>query len=94
MQGGQLESALGSVSFAALTLELLAFSQILLVVASWAAVHLQLLDPAYYHVHCTVGFSGVLFGMKTVATWLLPQQTERISGIPVPSKVWLSACCL
>ena len=89
MQGGQLESALGTKAFAGLILELTAVSQVLLVAVSWAAVQLQFLGPAYYFSHCTVGFSGVLFGMKAVATWLLPQQAGRVAGIAVPSKVRL-----
>ena len=84
---------MGSPAFMLLTAELMVVSQLLLVAASWGAVQLQLLAPAYYFSHCTVGFSGVLFGYKTVATWLLPQQAGSISGIPVPSKVKCSSSC-
>ena len=93
LQGGQLETSIGSPAFMLLTAELMAVSQLLLVAVSWGAVQFQLLAPAYYFSHCTIGFSGVLFGYKTVATWLLPQQTGSLSGIPVPSKVTRSSSC-
>ena len=42
-------------------------------------------------MQCTVGFSGVLFGLKTVLNWTTPS-VESVQGITLPSKV-LAACC-
>lgn len=69
-KGVQLEASMGSASFAALVGELWLSSHLLLCAAYWVArAHLWRVVPGLaedYHSVCAVGFSAILFGLKTV----------------------------
>ncbi|GBF96816.1 hypothetical protein Rsub_09672 [Raphidocelis subcapitata] len=84
-KGARLEARLGPATFAALTAELLALSQGLLVVGAWAVAEAV---PEYRHLYtstCAVGFSGVLFAYKVVLNHD-DATTSTVLGIPLPTK--------
>ncbi|CAO2167540.1 unnamed protein product [Urochloa humidicola] len=86
--GVQLETYMGSAEFASMVAALIGLSQ---GITGLLSQILSLLgcDIAYYG-HQTVGFSGVLFGMKVVLTaW--PNRVIWLSGTLIPAKyaVWV-----
>lgn len=87
LQGSILEPRLGSLGFLGLVAQLLAASQGLLVALVWmAARYTSLLD--HYRSMCAIGFSGVLFGLKTVLSYSVDaQQQQHVAGLPIPGKV-------
>ena len=86
MQGGLLEPRLGSFRFLALIAELLAVSHALMVGLAWAASQWATALADHYKHTCTVGFSAVLFGLKTVLAHTLPGD-QQIAGVTMPGKV-------
>ncbi|XP_077226826.1 rhomboid-like protein 14, mitochondrial [Tasmannia lanceolata] len=82
-KGIQLENSMGSIEFACMVAELLAMSQgITLVLAK--GLLLFDYDRAYYSEY-SVGFSGVLFGMKVVLNSLSDNYTS-VHGVIVPTR--------
>ncbi|CAO2203253.1 unnamed protein product [Urochloa humidicola] len=85
--GVPLERSMGSAEFASMVAALLGLSQGIAVLLSQC---LSLLgDSTAYYDHHTIGFSGVLFGMKTVLTgrW---NYFVWLPGMDIPAKyvVW------
>ena len=64
--GVQLERSMGSAEFASMVVALLGLSQGIAVLLSQGLS--LLVDSFAYYDHHSIGFSGVLFGMKAVLT--------------------------
>nr|DAD32876.1 TPA_asm: hypothetical protein HUJ06_011727 [Nelumbo nucifera] len=83
-KGIQLETSMGSVEFASMTLALVGMSQGITLLLARALLLFFDYERAYYHEHA-VGFSGVLFAMKVI----LNSQSENytyVHGLIVPAR--------
>ena len=88
-QGLKLERFYGSERFAVMVAGTLLGSQgIFLALASLCAT---VLGWRSQMMTCTVGFSGVLFALKVILNFTVPEHMQSIYGIPVHSKyaAWL-----
>ena len=86
VQGAQLEPAMGPGPYIALIATLTVTSHLLVVLLSFlGASFIPLLASGFYS-GCSVGFSAVIFALKVVLNVHSPG-TQRIAGIPVPTKV-------
>lgn len=83
-KGYQLEMRLGSVKFAKLVALLLVLSHSTLVAVSFLlATYTSWVSP--YKYECAVGFSAVLFAMKTILNDSEPTYT-RMQGFSIPTR--------
>ncbi|XP_034238409.1 rhomboid-related protein 4-like [Thrips palmi] len=80
-----LEPWYGSANFALLLVFLTAFTNVCYVITAMVVAEL-FSNNAHLHT-CVIGFSGVLFALKVIATMETnPNAQTKIAGIPMPSK--------
>ena len=80
-QGTQLESRMGTLTFAKLVGNLLATSHAIFVALTWLVSFLGF-DRPYYNV--SLGFSNVLFALKMVMCYELPGGVAQVSQRALP----------
>ena len=83
-KGRVLEAKLKSRGFLFLVAELCVTSALLHLAAAWL---LSVLGSPSFMRECTVGFSGVLFGLKVLIARLPGPDYTEIAGVRLPTKV-------
>lgn len=85
-KGRMLERKLGSQHFACLLVVFTPLINIVMLLLNYVLGEHVLHDHSYFY-HCAVGFSGVIFALKVLATYeAAPGSVDYISGMPVPSR--------
>ncbi|RDD45696.1 Rhomboid-related protein 4 [Trichoplax sp. H2] len=84
-KGIHLEKKYGSLHFLSMIISFTALTNVTLVAISYAIGHHT--DKLHYFTDCAVGFSGVIFALKVVATYVSPPSTNYIMNlIPISSR--------
>lgn len=84
-KGKTLEKRLGCRYYAYLTLAFIIFTSGTYVLLNF--ILSEFFEDDSYIFHCAVGFSGVLFAMKVLTTYIEPPSTSLLLGfIPISSK--------
>jgi membrane associated rhomboid family serine protease len=88
--GGPLERALGTLCFLGVNLAFVVLSNIMYLLGAWLAF--KATDDSSWLVYCSVGFSGVLFGLVVLETKLgdatQPRSLFGVCNVPAAAYPW------